>query len=210
MKIVEIYSGLIWSVCYEGEKKDTFSKLFRQWTDAEQLTKFITEHQRFLCGNLFFAGLSVKDVIMNALSEARGFLRDFTQYYWNERNGIHPNFDDRFVILNGKSCKDDLKRKMYGHQQDETRMPSVFRLYAVKVPSAEKKEPPAYIITGGGIKLTDSMHQMKELTREYSKIETVQDWLERNRIFTKEQLIDYQKKYAEQANDRMGKTGAED
>ncbi len=210
MKLIEIYSGLIWSVCYEGEKKDTFSKLFRHWTDVEYLTKFITKNQRLLSNNIFFAGLSVKDVIMNALNEAINFNKDFTRYYWNEINGEHPNLDDRFVILNRRAGRDDLKREMYGHPKDDTKMTSVFRLYAVKVPSEKKEEPPAYVITGGGIKLSDSMPQMKELAREYTRIETVQGWLEQNKISTKEQLIDFQTKYAEQANDRMGKTGAKD
>ena len=193
MKLIEIYSGLIWSVCYEGEKKDTFSKLFRQWTDIEYLTKYITQRQRFLSNNIFFSGYSVKDVIMNALKEAVNFRAAFTRYYWNERNGTHPNLDDRFVVLNRRAGIDDLKREMYGHPRDDTMMTSVFRLYAVKVPSENSEEPPAYVITGGGIKLSDSMPQMKELNREYTRLKTVQGWLDQNGIFNKEQLIDFQK-----------------
>ena len=190
--------------------KDSFSKLFNHWTDAEFLTNCITDNQCFLTNNLFFAGLSVKDVIMNALREARNFRKDFTQYYWNERNGTHPNLDDRFVILNRRARIDDFKREMYGHPPDSRLMTSVFRLYAIKVPSEKENEPPAYIVTGGGIKLTDSMPQMKELRREYNRIELVQNWLEQKKISTKEQLIEFQKKYAEQTINRMGKTGSKD
>ena len=192
MKLIEIYSGLIWSACYEGEKKDVFSKLFIHWIDAEYVTTFITNHQRFLNNNPFFAGLSIKDVIMNALREARNFKRDFTKYYWNQINKTHPNFKDRFVVLNRRAGFDDFKREMYGHSsENDEPMVSVLRLYAVEVPSSQEDEPPAYIITGGGIKLADAMPQMKELNWEYQRLKFVQGWLEQNKITNKEQLIEH-------------------
>ena len=210
MRLIETHTGIIWSAWYEGESVDVFAKLFRQWIDAEYLTNFITANRRFLDGNPFFSGLSIKDVIMNANKEARAFRLAFNKYYWNGRNGEHPDLDDRFIVLNRRAGIDDLKREMYGHPPDMELMISVFRLYAVKVPSEKENEPAAFIVTGGGIKLTDAMPQMKELQREYSRLELVQSWLDLNKITTKEQLIEYQNKYAKQQNDGMGKTGAED
>lgn len=210
MKVVEIYSGLIWSVCYEGEKKDVFSRLFARWTDLEALSNEIIKNKRFLENNPFFVGLSVKDVILNANKEARDLIKEFNRLYWNERNGVHPDFDDRFYVLNKHyNGVDDFKRKMYGHPPDTQQMTSVLRLYAIKIPSLKKHEPSAYILTGGGIKLTDAMQQMKDLKREYNRIDSVLSWLKLNRITTKEQLIDYQNKYAKHENDGMGEAGSE-
>ncbi len=208
MRIIEIYSGLIWSACYEGEKKDIFSKLFRRWIDLEELTAFFTTNQRFLRNNVFFDGYTLKEVILNAYKEATSFRTDFTRYYFNQRNGKHPDLDDRFTLLNRRTGRDDSRREMYGHPPDMKKMTSVFRLYAIKIPSADEGGSAAYIITGGGIKLTDSMQEMKELNRELLKFELVQQWLERNSISTKEQLIDYQSKNAEHTNDRMGEAGS--
>ena len=210
MKLIETHTGIIWSAWYEGESVDVFARLFRQWIDTEYLTNYITENQRFLAGNPFFSGLSVKDVIMNANKEARAFRLAFNKYYWNGRNGTHPDLDDRFIVLNRRAGIDDLKREMYGHPPDLKLMTSVFRLYAVKVPSEKQNEPAAYIVTGGGIKLTDAMPQMKELQKEYNRIELVQNWLHQNKITTKEQLIAHQNKYAEQHNDKMGAVGEAD
>lgn len=210
MKLIETYSGIIWSAWYEGESKDVFAKLFKQWIDTEYVTNYIINNQRFLAGNPFFRGLSVKDVIMNANKEARSFLRSFNKYYWNGRNGNHPDLDDRFIVLNRRAGIDDLKREMYGHPPDLNLMTSVFRLYAVKVPSEKQNELAAYIVTGGGIKLADAMPDMKVLNWEYNRLESVQNWLKQNKITTKEQLIEHQNKYAKQHNDGMGETGTED
>ena len=191
MKIVEIYSGLIWSACYEGTKRDVFSLLFTQWVDLEYLTSFITKNQRFLKDNPFFSGYSLKEIIIEARREAVGLRNNFSQYYWNEINGEHPDFDDRFFVLNRRAGFDDFKREMYGHPKSNWRMTSVLRLYAIKIPSENNAEPSAYIVTGGGIKLSNSMASMQELKREYSKMESVQRWLEINKITNKQQLIDY-------------------
>ena len=187
---------------------DVFSKLFRRWIDLEELTVFFTKNQRFLRNNIFFDGYTLKEVILNAYKEATSFRSDFTRYYWNQRNGKHPDLDDRFTLLNKRTNRDDLKREMYGHSQDIQKMTSVFRLYAIKIPSKKEGGSAAYIIIGGGIKLTDSMQEMKELKRELQRFELVQRWLEHNHISTKEQLIEYQSKNAENTNDRMGETGS--
>lgn len=190
MRLVEIYSDYIWSACYEGEKVDAFNRLFRQWLDAEFLHNFYASHKRFLDGNIFFSGYTEKDVELNTFKEALNLRKDFKKFFKNAQKGIHPDFDDRFLVLNRNAQEDDLKREMYGHPKDDRQMTSVLRLYAIKLPSAQNK-PPAYIITGGGIKLVDNNYQMKELKREMPLIDTVQNWLNRNKIETKEQLIDY-------------------
>lgn len=196
MKLIEAYPGIIWSTCYEGTKEDVFTKLFKLWINLEYLTNYITARQRFLADNIYFRGLSVKEVIMNAFSEAKGFKKAFDEYYENEKKGQHPDYDDRFFILNRRAGIDDLKREMYGLPPNKG-ITSVFRLYAVKVPSEILNEPAAYIVTGGGIKLTDAMPQMKELKWEYNRLELVQNWLDQNKITTKEQLIAHQNKHAE-------------
>lgn len=180
---------------------DVFAKLFTNWMDVEYLRKFILSHQRYLRETPFFEGMTVKQVIQEAHEEVRLLRKSFNQLYWNEINGTRPDLDDRFFILNRRAGIDDLKREMYGHPPNIKMMTSVLRLYAVKVPSKNKKEPAAYIITGGGIKLADSMIQMKELQWEYKRMGMVQDWLEQNKITTKEELIEHQAKYAEQRND---------
>ena len=192
MKLVEIYSGLIWSVCYESTKKNVFSKLFDQWMDLEYLTTFITKNERFIKENPFFSGYSTKGVIMETWKEAKGLRKDFTQLYWNEKEGKHPDFNDRFFVLNRRGGFDDFKREMYGHPPNPSQMTSVLRLYAIEIPSDNNQEPSAYIVTGGGIKLTDAMPDMKELRHEYNLMVSVQKWLELNKITNKQQLIEYQ------------------
>ena len=64
----------------------------------------------------------------------------------------------------------------------------MFRFYAIRVDSKTEGEAPAFIITGGGIKLTDWMGKMKELNQEYRMMLQVQEWLKEQGIITKESL----------------------
>lgn len=81
------------------------------------------------------------------------------------------------------------RRKLYG-RSDEVKndIGTLLRLYAIRVESEKDGEPPAYIITGGGIKFSDKMGRMKELNQEYSKMLSVQKWLSAQGITTKESL----------------------
>lgn len=151
----------------------------------------------------------MKEVILETQKEAFRLRKDFSKYYWNEINGDHPDFDDRFFILNRGLDIDDLKRKMYGHQERIGQMTSVLRLYAIKVPPDDIRSSAAYIITGGGIKLSDAMSDMKELAREYHKMEMVQDWLRQKKIKNKRELIE-KLTNGDYANDGMGRVGVED
>lgn len=81
------------------------------------------------------------------------------------------------------------RRKLY-ERSDEVKndIGTLLRLYAIRVESEKDGEPPAYIITGGGIKFSDKMGRMKELNQEYSKMLSVQKWLSAQGITTKESL----------------------
>ena len=108
-------------------------------------------------------------------------------------NSFHPDFRDRFYILEKPPYTDkkEARRKLYGRDDNCTSYDepdTVFRLYAIKLDSEMENESPAYIITGGGIKLAAKMPRMKELNQEYNKMLSVQEWLTKQGITTKESL----------------------
>ena len=189
MEIFEIFKDSLWSVKYEGDKRDVFSLRMLQWQDVEYLDSFFYSHRQFIDNNPFWKGYSFQEVLVSARKEAGKMLTSLSRLYWNSREKKHPDLNDRFVLLSREAINEEQKkRKMYGISDN---LPSLFRLYAIKVESDKPWIPPAFVITGGGIKLVKDMSQMKELQHEYNRMQSVQNWLKRQGIETKEDLYQY-------------------
>lgn len=192
MELKEVYPGVIWSIQYTGDEKNIFAKLMFQWRDAEYLEDYIYKHKGFIENNSFWKEYSVQDIIVSAKKDASKLLQYLNTLYKNTLNGEHPDFSDRFYILEKQPYTENkaARRKLYGREDcsclDEP--DTVFRLYAIKLDSEHDNEKPAFVITGGGIKLAAQMNKMKELNQEYRKMLSVQEWLTKQGITTKETL----------------------
>ena len=123
-------------------------------------------------------------MVLSTRKEAISFLRNFKDYYWNSRNGKHPDLEDNFLPLEKYPSDHEAenRRKIYGKYP-----PSLLRLYALRIES--KGRPPGYIVTGGGIKLTGKMSDMKELSDENKKLISVQNWLKQKGINCTQELF---------------------
>lgn len=194
MELKEIYPGVIWSVQYTGDERNIFAIRMYQWRDVEYLEDFIFRHKRFIESNPFWNNYSIQDIIVSAKRDANNLLKYINKLYTNTMNSLHPDFSDKFYILEKPPYTEEkeARRKLYGRDEDDNVYnyfpSSVFRFYAIKVDSEKDDVIPAYIITGGGIKLTAKMLNMKELNQEYNKMLSVQDWLAKQGIKTKESL----------------------
>lgn len=187
MEIVELYADSIWGVKYEGNSKDIFSLKISQWRDMEYMYNYFDRHRHFIENYPFWSGFTFQEVVSSAQKEGRTIVKDLGKYYWNGINGGHPNLDDAFVVLERYPIDEEAenRKKMYGNSGSQ--VPSVLRLYAIKIES-EEGESPGYVITGGAIKLTAKMRDMKELEQEYRNLRSVQEWLKQHGITTKESL----------------------
>jgi|GEM_PF-1315212 len=189
MDIVEIYLDAVWSIKYEGDDQNIFSLRMSQWNDVEYLYQYFERHRKQIESNPFWSGYTMSDMILATRKERNTLIRNFSKYFWNGKNGEHPDFEDKFIMLEKYPADNwaEVRRKMYGKGES----PSILRLYAIKV-DAEDGGKPAYIITGGGIKLTRRMAEARELQREYTKMISVQNWLNSIGINTKEELYKYE------------------
>lgn len=185
MEVVEIYPKALWSVKYAGDDDDIFSIRMLQWGDVEFLDKFFNDHKQFISNNPFWQQFSIQDVIVSVRKERTGLLGRLRSLCENLLQGKHPNISDEFVVLS-KYSDDSQQRKMYGKRNGNP--PSMLRLYAIRLQSDKETDTPIYVITGGGIKLTQRMGQMKELQSELNKMLSVQKWLEVNGIKSKQDL----------------------
>lgn len=196
MELKEIYPGVIWSIQLSGESDSVFKKLMLLWRKKGYIEAYIERHEKFITGDKFWSDYDILKVTSSARNELTSFLKRINECYTNTLNGEHPDFDDTFVILNDNSNipeeqkRIDMRRKMYGKDD----RPSVFRLYAIKVESEKENEPPAFVVTGGAIKLSHAMANMKELNRELNMMASVKQWLAGQGITTKEKLLEINSK----------------
>ena len=189
MELVKIFGDTVWSVRYEGDNKDIFSQRMEEWMDMEFLDNFFNENKIYIEQNNHFKGHTFKEILVSAKLEANRFLKDFTYFYKNGCKGRHPNFEDKFVSYDKFpfDIESQRKKKMFGAGSYEIN--SMFRLYAIRIDSEEPEKPPCYIIIGGGIKIKRSVQQDRLLMQEVNRFHLVENWLKKNKIQSKGQLI---------------------
>lgn len=158
--------------------------------NPEYIHNYIYNHKEQIETNPFWDNCSFQDVMTSAINEAKNLESYFIQLYYNSEQGVSPTLEEKFVLLDKELLPDEVitRRKLYGKLR-HTYPPSLLRLYALRLESDEG-EPPIFIITGGGIKLSDDMHT-PELEDEIKRLRKVRTWLERNGIQTKEQFFTF-------------------
>lgn len=162
MKFVEISSGKIWSVVYDGENVDALTSLFRNWNDLDFLEDFFRENSNDLAS--FFRitdiDLAIYDTLEDA-NELRCMILD-----------ISPSADvDRmFRHLENSRVSEMLLGREKAKGQRRTH-DSWLRIYAIKL------ESNSYLITGGAIKLTRTMEEREHTLNELRKMEIVRNFL---------------------------------
>lgn len=188
MDIANILPDQVWSIILEGEKDNRFSLLMRKWLDPEFIDDFFERNYDYIKNNPFYADHTVQEVKESAHKEAKRFLKDFVAYYKNGQNGIKPDLEEKFKCLYRVPADTDSehRRELYGCS--ETDISSVFRLYGIRVDSNEEENPPGYVVTGGGIKVKSRNNKDTALNKEMSLMQSAQDWLKKQKLYTKEDL----------------------
>lgn len=124
--------------------------------------------------------LEPEEVARQILDEAEGLEEIFEELNANSMAGETPDFDDHFKYLEGK-YKYELQyqpMKSYGPGR-----PPLLRMYAIKL------QPNTYLITGGGIKLADTIQHSPGLKDHVlQNIDRVRTYLKENGIIDSEDL----------------------
>ena len=189
MDIANVLPDQVWSIILTGENDTRFSQLMRKWLDPEFIDEFFEQNFDYIKNNPYYAGHTVQEVKESAHKEAKRFLTDFISYYKNGRKGITPNLVEKFKCLYRVPIDPDSehRRELYGYS--ETDISSVFRLYGIRIDSKTKGDLPGYVVTGGGIKVKVRNTKNTALNKEMRLIESAQDWLKKEKLYTKEDLI---------------------
>jgi hypothetical protein len=169
MKLVSIFADpipSIYAVKFDHEE-DEFRKVFNLWADVEYLEGFFEEYRSDLEKG-FFGDITVNEAIEITLEEAENLeenLYELTQKgYFDASNNLQTLF--RSLDNNRYKTTDLQKSKAYGGRRK-----SWLRIYAIRI------APNLFVITGGAIKLTQTMNERSHTLKELNKLERVKDFL---------------------------------
>ena len=181
MEIIAIYPPYIYSIQYDDVEENEFDRLFQQWNDMGYVTQFFDTYQEFLKSPIWQNISEPEDAARQVLQEAADLEDLFDELYDNTLNGIaEKDFDSHFYYLDGKYlCEMERQpMKSYG-----TNRPSLLRIYAIKMSKN------TYLITGGGIKLVDTIQNSPDLKNHVlSNIDRVREFLKANGIMDSDDM----------------------
>ena len=184
LEIIEIYKNHSYSFQYKNVWGNEFDRLFTEWNQTDKLVQFMQENEPYLSNKEIWGTiLSVEDAAKRARDEANELEDLFEELNENTQNGKTPDYDTHFKYLNGKYFYELelIPMKSYGPYR-----PSMLRIYAIKL------ESNLYIITGGGIKLADSIQNSPGLKEHIIKnIDKALQFLKENNICDLEDLQRY-------------------
>jgi hypothetical protein len=174
MEIVRIFDDHLFSFKHNNCENE-FSRLFDFWSDIEQLEEFF-EANKYDLQKPFWNYLSVKDAIYRTIQES-GKLEDSFRNLSKQTTDKLKGLDSLFRPLN------DLQTHVVELNKSKAKQ-NWLRMYALKI------ENNAYLITGGAIKLTQTMQERKHTQLELNKINSCHDYLLRKGIIDRKGIIE--------------------
>lgn len=168
MKLVSIFADpkpAIYAIQFDDE--DEFTKVFDLWSDVEYLEDFFEKNKSDL-EKEFYGNISVEEAVNLTLKEAELLEERLYELAQNGNFDTSINLQSLFKALNNQDYKITSlqKSKAYG-----SRRKSWLRIYAIRIASN------LYVITGGAIKLTQTMNERSHTLQELNKLCRVKDFL---------------------------------
>ena len=173
MDVEEIYKPYIYSIKYDGQEDNEFDRLFDAWNNMTGLVEFMQTNQKYLDNPIWGESYTPEKAARKVRDEAVELDDLLFNLCKNADEGKQPDFDSHFKFLDGKyQVYEYVPMKSYGPGT-----PSFLRMYAIKLKSN------LYVITGGGIKLADSIQKSPDLKNHVlQNIDKVRTWLIKNGI----------------------------
>ncbi|MES2681053.1 MAG: hypothetical protein V4635_14260 [Bacteroidota bacterium] len=181
MKIISIFdteNSSLFAYQMIGAKQDLFSKAFNNWSDTKYLLKFFEENKGDLY-KWYDENELMETAVLETIKEANSYRSKFLRAS-DKKYGI--KLDSMFVNLHrGESEEVELMQK----KSPGFSTPSWLRVYAIRI------ESNCYLVTGSMIKLKAKMQENKDGLNQLKNIKFVKEFLEKNRLKTKNDIIKY-------------------
>jgi predicted DNA-binding WGR domain protein len=156
MKIVSIFEGRLFAFHYENEAKNEYDRLMDLWTNVSYLKSFAENN------NVADLPKFIR-LILQAAEEIQDFLESLNQE--NEPFGQYfepleiSEYAKQLAFQKGKIKKNQL------------------RYYALKL------DDNCFVITGGAIKMSQTMQEHPDTQKELTKLEQARKFLRSNGVF---------------------------
>lgn len=167
VNIFEIVQDSLLAVQFNYEKTDEFSIAFNTWNDVEYLEAFFEDNIKDLNSG-YFGNITVEEAVFRTIEDAKkleSYIREIAI-----RGKENPDFSLQNLVFTPLSKSDTsiqhLKTKAYGYEDK-----SWLRIYAIEIASN------LYVVSGGAIKLTETMNTRKHLILELKKLDATIDFL---------------------------------
>ena len=163
MKIVCIFADQLFACHYEGEEDNEYDRLMELWTDVEFLSNYAKENNIPDVRKFVMNVLQGAEQIQNLLEEINQNKKPFTTYF----EPLQYSEINRVLSLQkGKIRK------------------NILRLYAIKL------DDTCFLLTGGAIKMSQTMQGHPDTNRELEKLKQVRAYLKDNGVFDEDSFFE--------------------
>lgn len=182
MEIIKISSPYLYSVKYDKEELDEYHRLFEEWNDIDYVLSFMIANKQLLDNTIWAKFSNPEEAAYQVFEEANDLEKKFEILLENIEGGDTPDLDSHFKPLDGEFyyITEHIPMKSYSSGR-----PPLLRLYAIKMGSN------CYLITGGGIKLADTIQNSPGLKDHViNNIKFVRTYLKENGILDEDDLTE--------------------
>lgn len=174
--IFAIIKNSLFTAKYEDSSEDEFVKIFDNWTDVEFLSGFFHQHKDDLHSG-FFGNITMEEAIERTLEEANRLEETILELSQSGKNNKYDTLQTLFSSLNNQtySFKDHLKTKARGAHRK-----SWLRVYAIRIAQN------TFVVSGGTIKLTETMQERDHTKQELKKLDILKKYLIDNGLYDEE------------------------
>jgi hypothetical protein len=171
MKIISIFAivdGSLYAVRYKNEDENEFKRIFDLWNDPEYLENFFFDNIKDL-QNGFLGDISVEEAILRTRKYAKALESKLIEIAEKGKTSKFETLSTLFKPLMNYTIGNELlaKNKAYGVESK-----SWLRIYAIRV------DTNIFVVSGGAIKLTQTMNERKHLIDELKKLEATRKYLQ--------------------------------
>ena len=164
--------------------KDELRRIFSNWSDVEYLYAFFSKHEEDLKKD-FYGFTSIEDAVNRTLAEADELEKELLDVAKKGKEDVSQSLQTLFKPLNKKDEKlfpipDYQESKVYGNEYK-----SWLRIYAIRI------DINVFIITGGAIKLTQTMNERPHLQKELDNLKRVKQFLKNEGIIDNDSIVDF-------------------
>lgn len=172
MEIITIFENHLYAFKYKNEDKDEFARLLDLWNDPTYLELFFEENKSDL-----YSGMSVESAIFDTYDAVNNFEKKMIDLSKEDEENQSKGLDRLFKPLYNTQPKIVLLNK------SKARV-SWLRFYGLRI------DKNVYIITGGAIKLTQTMQDRDHTNAELTKLDQCRSFLKEKGIHDLDGLME--------------------